>query len=167
MLIRNSGDFLVARNGGRAVAAVINGDIGDAVAGCACAGFCHAGGRVHIGRHLIFHAEHDPSIFRIVNKNISVALDVFDLVVALHFPGIDRVNFHPLQESCKIVDDFSAVIGAVDGAGGIDTGGRQLGGNVGGIGGIKVRLPPADIDIKKDTGNITFDIVVDFHDTGF
>ena len=167
MLVRNGGDFLVARNGGRTVASVIYGDIGDGIALCASTGFSHAGGRVHIGGHLIFHAEHDPSVFRIVNENISVALNVFNLVVTRHFPGVDRVDRHPLHEGWKVVDDFCAVVGAVDGTGGIDTGSRELGGNVGGIGGIKVRLTPADIDVKKNTCNIALDIVIDFHDTGF
>ena len=109
-----------------------------------------AGGRLHIGRN--FLTENLPSQFGIIDKNITVALDVLRLVVSAHFPGVDRVHFTPLQEGVQTFNDLQTVVGIVarSNAEGI-------------IFHKEVRLTPAAPDVQQDTGNVAFDVVIDLH----
>ena len=63
--------------------------------GCGTVILGFTGGADQCGGH--FSAEQDVCQFRIVNKNIAGAGNGLNRVIAAHFPGVDRVFFHPLQ----------------------------------------------------------------------
>ncbi len=68
-------------------------------------------------------AENQPCQFRIVDEHVTVALDIFNLVVAAHFPGVHGIEGTPLQQGFQTFDDFLAVIffiaGTKNGVGGV------------------------------------------------
>ena len=143
---RRRGDGLAADGHGAPVGVAGNG--GDRIGSAAVHRL--AGGCLHIGRY--FLTENLPSQFGIIDKNITVALDVLRLVVSAHFPGVDRVHFTPLQEGVQTFNDLQSVVGIVarSNAEGI-------------IVHKEVRLTPAAPDVQQDTGNVAFDVVIDLH----
>ena len=63
-----------------------------------------AGRGLHIIRDVL--TENQPRIFRIVDEDVAVALNGLRLVVAGHFPRVDRVALAPLEQGVKALDDL-------------------------------------------------------------
>ena len=74
----------------------------------ACA-LCHTGRSVHIARRSL--VKQKPRKLRVVDKHITVALNILGKVIALHFPFADGVVFHPFEEHFLALDNsFSRVL---------------------------------------------------------
>ena len=120
----------------------------DVVAG-GCGVRSLAGRGLHIIRNIL--TENQPCILRIVDEDVAVALNGLRLVVARHFPCVDRVALAPLEQGVKAFDDLFAVVGIVVGI----EGGQILFRDVL----VQVRLTPAAVDIEQDAGDVALDVV--------
>ena len=91
-----------------------------------------AGGADQIGRDL--RAKEQEGKLRIVNEHITGAGDGLNRVVTAHFPSINRVFLHPLQQN---VQAFNHALAAPHGD----------------------SIAPANIDIEQNTGHITTQVI--------
>ena len=90
-----------------------------------------AGGSGHAGGN--FAAEENVSQLGIVNEDITGAGDRLHRVITAHFPSINRVFFHPLQQNILAFNDTAVT--------------PHMGG-----------VAPTDIGIKHDSGAVTANI---------
>ncbi len=96
-------------------------------------------------------AKEQEGQLRIVDKDVAVALDALNCIVAAHLPGINRIVFDPIEQYVQALDHVCAVVFLV-----VMVHGRDL---IAGNGRIEIGLTPTDVDVQQNPRRVALDPV--------
>ena len=74
---------------------------------------CLARRSCHILRNFLTGKDH-PSVFGVVDKHVSVALNLLDDVISAHFPLVNRVKLTPLKQNVNTLENVCNAAAFVD-----------------------------------------------------